>query len=108
MAGKHHLLHQGEQMHSIHYFPKLHKTRTGWKLLGAEEEEDVTLEEVGATFGFVKEDVLLVVQDRNQSQIMEVVMSPPMIQVGSSNNILVVLLLKVRHVSCEIYQSRHC
>jgi hypothetical protein len=54
--------------------------RTGWKLLGADEEEDVTLEEVGATFGFVKEDVLLVVQDRNQSQIMEVVMSPPMIQ----------------------------
>jgi hypothetical protein len=54
--------------------------RTGWKLLGAEEEEDVTLEEVGATFGFVKEDVLLVVNDQNQSQIMEVVMSPPMIQ----------------------------
>ena len=67
----------------IHYFPKLQKTRTGWKLLGAEEEEDVTLEEVGATFGFVKEDVLLVVKDQNQSQIMEVVMSPPMIQVGS-------------------------
>ena len=55
------------------------------------------MEEVGATFGFVKEDVLLVVKDQNQSQIMEVVMSPPMIQVGSSNNILVVLLLKVRH-----------
>lgn len=55
------------------------------------------MEEVGATFGFVKEDVLLVVNDQNQSQIMEVVMSPPMIQVGSSNNILVVLLLKVRH-----------
>ena len=54
------------------------------------------MEEVGATFGFVKEDVLLVVKDQNQSQIMEVVMSPPMIQVGSSNNILVVLLLKVR------------
>jgi hypothetical protein len=54
--------------------------RTGWKLLGAEEEEDVTLEEVGATFGFVQEDVLLVVNDQNQSQIMEVVMSPPMIQ----------------------------
>ena len=55
------------------------------------------MEEVGATFGFVKEDVLLVVKDQNQSQIMEVVMSPPMIQVGSKNNILVVPLLKVRH-----------
>jgi len=53
---------------------------TGWKLLGAEEEEDCTLEEVGATFGFIKEDLLLLVQDQNQSQMMEVVMSPPMIQ----------------------------
>ena len=49
-------------------------------------EEDGTLVEVGATFGFVKEDVLLLVKDQNQSQIMEVVMSPPMIQVGSSLN----------------------
>jgi len=54
--------------------------RTGWKLLGAEEEEDETLEEVGASFGFVKEDVLLPVNDQDQSLMMEVVMSPPMIQ----------------------------
>jgi hypothetical protein len=54
--------------------------RTGWKLLGAEKEEDDTLEEVGAAFGFAKEDVLLLVKDQNQSQAMEVVMSPPMIQ----------------------------
>merc|ERR1712192_328067 len=32
--------------------------RTGWKLLGLEDEEDGQLEEVGATFGFVKEDIL--------------------------------------------------
>ena len=63
---------------------KLYKIRTGWKLLGAEGEEDCTLEEVGATFGFVQEDVLILVEDQNQSQMMEVVMSPPMIQVGSS------------------------
>jgi len=54
--------------------------RTGWKLLGAEGEEYCTLEEVGATFGFVQEDVLILVEDQNQSQMMEVVMSPPMIQ----------------------------
>jgi len=54
--------------------------RTGWKLLGTEEEDDDTLEEVGASFGFVKEDVLLPVNDQEQSLMMEVVMSPPMIQ----------------------------
>ena len=58
MAGQHHPLHQCE--HSIqagwlqisHYLNCI-KFRTGWKLLGAEEEEDCTLEEVGLiAFGF--------------------------------------------------------
>jgi len=54
--------------------------RTGWKLLGLEDEEEGQLEEVGATFGFVKEDILLLAEDQDQGLIMEVVMSPPMIQ----------------------------
>merc|ERR1712032_512444 len=54
--------------------------RTGWKLLELEEEEEGQLEEVGATFGFVKEDILLLVKDQDQGLTMEVVMSPPMVQ----------------------------
>merc|ERR1712192_188628 len=54
--------------------------RTGWKLLGLEDEEDGQLEEVGATFGFVKEDIMLLSSVQDQGLIMEVVMSPPMIQ----------------------------
>merc|ERR1712032_90615 len=54
--------------------------RTGWKLLGLEEEEEGQLDEVGATFGFVKEDILLLAKEQDQGLTMEVVMSPPMVQ----------------------------
>jgi len=53
--------------------------RTGWKLLGLQEEEG-QLEEVGATFGFVKEDILFLAKDQDEGLNMEVVMSPPMVQ----------------------------
>ena len=46
-------------------------------------EEDGELDEVGATFGFAKEEGLLNPQDADQGLAMEVVMSPPMIQVAS-------------------------
>ena len=54
--------------------------RTGWQLLGIELEE-VILDKVGAAFGLDTEDVLLPVKDQERSLTMEVVMSPPMIQV---------------------------
>ena len=40
-------------------------------------EEDGELDEVGATFGFAKEEGLLIPQDADQGLAMEVVMSPP-------------------------------
>ena len=46
-------------------------------------EEDGELDEVGATFGFAKEEGLLIPQNADQGLAMEVVMSPPMIQVAS-------------------------
>ena len=55
--------------------------RTGWQLLGIELEEEVTLDKVGAAFGLDTEDILLPVKDQERSLTMEVVMSPPMIQV---------------------------
>ena len=55
--------------------------RTGWQLLGIELEEEVILERVGAAFGLDTEDILLPVKDQERSLTMEVVMSPPMIQV---------------------------
>ena len=63
---------------------------------------DLIQYQVGASFGFVKEDVLLPVNDQDQSLMMEVVMSPPMIQVGSphlSENIVLLLLLKFSQFS---------
>ena len=62
--------------------------RTGWQLLGIELEEEVILEKVGAAFGLDTEDVLLPVKDQERSLTMEVVMSPPMIQVIVTSIIL--------------------
>ena len=61
--------------------------RTGWQLLGIELEE-VILDKVGAAFGLDTEDVLLPVKDQERSLTMEVVMSPPMIQVIVTSIIL--------------------
>ena len=41
---------------------------------------------MGATFGFVKEDILFLAKDQDEGLNMEVVMSPPMVQVGSVLN----------------------
>ena len=54
-------------------------------------EEDGELDEVGATFGFAKEEGLLIPQDADQGLAMEVVMSPPMIQVSSQTKVLLLL-----------------
>ena len=54
-------------------------------------EEDGELDEVGATFGFAKEEGLLNPQDADQGLAMEVVMSPPMIQVASKNKSIVII-----------------
>ena len=62
--------------------------RTGWQLLGIELEEEVILEKVGAAFGLDTEDILLPVKDQERSLTMEVVMSPPMIQVIVTSIIL--------------------
>ena len=62
--------------------------RTGWQLLGIELEEEVILEKVGAAFGLDTEDMLLPVKDQERSLTMEVVMSPPMIQVIVTSIIL--------------------
>ena len=62
--------------------------RTGWQLLGIELEEEVILDKVGAAFGLDTEDVLLPVKDQERSLTMEVVMSPPMIQVIVTSIIL--------------------
>ena len=62
--------------------------RTGWQLLGIELEEEVILEKVGAAFGLDMEDMLLPVKDQERSLTMEVVMSPPMIQVIVTSIIL--------------------
>ena len=50
-------------------------------MLGIELEEEVILDKVGAAFGLDTEDILLPVKDQERSLTMEVVMSPPMIQV---------------------------
>ena len=57
-------------------------------MLGIELEEEVILEKVGAAFGLDTEDVLLPVKDQERSLTMEVVMSPPMIQVIVTSIIL--------------------
>ena len=62
--------------------------RTGWQLLGIELEEEMILEKVGAAFGLDTEDILLPVKDQERSLTMEVVMSPPMIQVIVTSIIL--------------------
>ena len=62
--------------------------RTGWQLLGIELEEEVILDKVGAAFGLDTEDILLPVKDQERSLTMEVVMSPPMIQVIVTSIIL--------------------
>ena len=62
--------------------------RTGWQLLGIELEEEVILDKVGAAFGLDTEDILLPVKDQERSLTLEVVMSPPMIQVIVTSIIL--------------------
>ena len=57
-------------------------------MLGIELEEEVILEKVGAAFGLDTEDILLPVKDQERSLTMEVVMSPPMIQVIVTSIIL--------------------
>ena len=57
-------------------------------MLGIELEEEVILDKVGAAFGLDTEDVLLPVKDQERSLTMEVVMSPPMIQVIVTSIIL--------------------
>ena len=57
-------------------------------MLGIELEEEVILDKVGAAFGLDTEDILLPVKDQERSLTMEVVMSPPMIQVIVTSIIL--------------------
>ena len=60
---------------------------------------------VGATFGFVKEDILLLAKDQDQGLIMEVVMSPPMLQVELVLNII---LIQKNNFDIAIIESIIC